>query len=145
MPAFEGLFPPQYDNIVQDLLFDLAAWHAFAKMRLHTDSTLALFEIITASLGRTLRLFASEVCTHVKTFALPREVEATQRRAAKAAAKSKSAGPPVTENVVSFLVVLGLADARALTALTGRWSICGYTSCTCAIVDSVQRSSTHQG
>jgi hypothetical protein len=100
MPAFEGLFPAEYDQIVQDLLFDLSAWHAFAKMRLHTDSTLAFFEIITTSLGRTLRQFAADVCGNVKTFALPREEEATQRRAAKAASKASS-GPPLTTEPIA--------------------------------------------
>jgi SET domain-containing protein len=102
MPAFEGLFPAEYDALVQDLLFELAAWHAFAKMRMHTDSTLGFLEAVTTSLGHTLRRFAAEVCSKIQTHALPREEEASQRRAARAAAKKQKA--TASDNIDPSLV-----------------------------------------
>ncbi|THH23073.1 hypothetical protein EUX98_g8103 [Antrodiella citrinella] len=57
IPVFEGLLSPECDAIVQDLLFVLASWHVYAKLRIHTDTTLAYFETSTAMLGQVLRRF----------------------------------------------------------------------------------------
>ncbi|KAI1786640.1 hypothetical protein LXA43DRAFT_855526, partial [Ganoderma leucocontextum] len=43
MPAFEGLLDLPDDKNVADLLFELANWHALAKLRLHTAITLNIF------------------------------------------------------------------------------------------------------
>ncbi|RPD52312.1 hypothetical protein L227DRAFT_589710 [Lentinus tigrinus ALCF2SS1-6] len=40
MPVFEGLLPLRDDQIIADLLFECANWHALAKLRLHTDGEL---------------------------------------------------------------------------------------------------------
>ncbi|KIK32452.1 hypothetical protein CY34DRAFT_45100, partial [Suillus luteus UH-Slu-Lm8-n1] len=37
IPVFEGLLPKEHNGIVLDMLFDLAAWHGYAKLRMHTD------------------------------------------------------------------------------------------------------------
>ena len=39
------------DTLLRNLLFNLAAWHAYAKLRLYTDTTLREFRIITTTLG----------------------------------------------------------------------------------------------
>jgi len=39
IPVFDGLLDPCNNVIVMDLLFELATWHALAKLRLHTEST----------------------------------------------------------------------------------------------------------
>jgi hypothetical protein len=54
MPCFEGLFPPTAENVILDLLFMLATWHALAKLRMHTTSTLSFFDAVTKSLGKVL-------------------------------------------------------------------------------------------
>ncbi|KAG2032550.1 hypothetical protein BDR03DRAFT_873674, partial [Suillus americanus] len=53
LPVFEGLLPNEHgqNTIVLDLLFDLAAWQGYAKLRLHTDNTLAFFDTVTVVLG----------------------------------------------------------------------------------------------
>src|SRR5204863_2136062 len=56
-------------------------------MRLHTESTLALFEAAIKSLGQCLRHFVRTTCTAFKTQDLPREEAARGRRKAAAAAK----------------------------------------------------------
>ncbi|KDR76734.1 hypothetical protein GALMADRAFT_225666 [Galerina marginata CBS 339.88] len=83
MPVFEGLFPGRDDQFVQDMLFTLCTWHAYAKLRLHTTSTLIGLKASTRSLGQLLRDF------------LPREEAARVRRRANAAKKgnSKKANP----------------------------------------------------
>ncbi|KAL0063828.1 hypothetical protein AAF712_009273 [Marasmius tenuissimus] len=91
MPCFEGLFDdPAVDKMVQDLLFDLATWHAYAKLQLHTDSTVVSFEDATSRLGKSLRKFAKD-SDKFETTETPREVEARGRRAV-AAAKRKADG-----------------------------------------------------
>ncbi|KDR65282.1 hypothetical protein GALMADRAFT_1367632, partial [Galerina marginata CBS 339.88] len=66
MSVFEGLFPGPDDQFVQDMFFTLCTWHAYAKLRLHTTSTL----------------------TGLKE--LPREEAARVRRRANAAYKGNS-------------------------------------------------------
>jgi hypothetical protein len=39
------------------LLFRLAEWHAFAKLRMHTETTLTLMDSATEILGQELRRF----------------------------------------------------------------------------------------
>lgn len=56
-------------------------------MRLHTESTLALFKAVTKSLGQALRYFARTTCTAFNTRDLPQEEAARGRRKAAAAAK----------------------------------------------------------
>jgi len=38
------------EHIDKDILFDLAMWHAYAKLRLHTDTTLNDFRALTTTL-----------------------------------------------------------------------------------------------
>jgi len=72
------------------LLFELATWHALAKLRLHTESTLYDLENSTTRLGQILRKFDSVVCANYETKELPSEIAACGCRVA--AARSKKAG-----------------------------------------------------
>ncbi len=48
LPVFEDQLRTQRENsFLRSLLFDLATWHAFAKLRLHTDTTLNDFKTVT--------------------------------------------------------------------------------------------------
>lgn len=62
------------------LLFRVAEWHAFAKMRLHTETTLKHLEALTTELGKLMRDFDHSICSQFQTFELPREVAARKRR-----------------------------------------------------------------
>ena len=75
MPVFAGLFPEPFDRLIQDMLFELACFHAFARLRLHTTGTLSAFDAATTSLGKAMRLFLTKVCPFFKTRELPRETE----------------------------------------------------------------------
>lgn len=77
-----------------DLLFLLATWHAYAKLRMHTDTTLTLFENTTTALGQNLRNFTETTCNAFCTRELPKEEAARGRRTAAHAAKANSAGLP---------------------------------------------------
>jgi hypothetical protein len=67
--------------MVRTLLYRTAEWHAFAKLRLHTESTLNHLEQITADLGRLMRKFRDVTNSDFATFELPRESQARKRRA----------------------------------------------------------------
>lgn len=65
IPVFDGLFKPHNNAIVMDLLFELATWHALAKLRLHTESTICALETSTTQLGSALRKFQSTICAEL--------------------------------------------------------------------------------
>lgn len=88
LPVLEGLFvDASHDQHVQDLVFTMAEWHANAKLRLHTDSTVARLKELTRFVGTRLRFFANKICTLYDTRELPREEAARARRRAKQAAQ----------------------------------------------------------
>ncbi len=97
-PCFDGLLPDSKDNsIVIDTLFISATWHAFAKARMHTDSTVQVLRAVTSLLGHQLRLFSSKVCPNFRTKETPSEMAARVRRLIrmtrkKAAAASTTGG-----------------------------------------------------
>ena len=72
-------------------MFELATWHGFAKLRLHTETTVQDLENSTARLGDQLRNFMKTVCPEYNTYDLPSEEAARSRRRAR-----KAAAPPPT-------------------------------------------------
>lgn len=94
MPVFDGLLPEPHNSYVQDLLFDLATWHAsaYAKLRLHTTNTLIFFDNAVTSLGLTARRFSKKTCEAYYTRELPQETAVRGRQVAALAAKN---GVPV--------------------------------------------------
>jgi len=94
LPVFEGLLHTQQDNtLLRTLLFDLTMWHAYAKLRLHTDTTLNDFKTLTSTLGRSVHIFIKEVCTQYNTTNLLYEMATHGRRAAAMATHGKRAAP----------------------------------------------------
>ena len=79
--------------MVFDLIFILATWHAYAKLRLHTDHTLDSFDALTRPLGAALRHFAGKFSDCFDTKELPKEADAKKRRAAKSKTKGKTSKP----------------------------------------------------
>jgi len=91
--------PSPHNEIILDLLFTLATWHAYAKLRLHTSTTLAMLEKATKMLGSILRRFSQTTCKEYKTTELPQEEAARGRRQAAKAARegsSSTGNPPAT-------------------------------------------------
>ncbi|KAK0493663.1 hypothetical protein EDD18DRAFT_1021208, partial [Armillaria luteobubalina] len=76
IPCFDGLFPEEDNHIVIDTLFDFTMWHALAKSRMHTDSSLYAFKAVTSSLGSQLHCFVKTVCPQFKTKETPAEMAA---------------------------------------------------------------------
>ena len=61
------------------LLYRTAEWHGFAKLRMHTDSTLEHLRSLTKEFGRLMREFRDQTCSQFQTFELPREATARNR------------------------------------------------------------------
>lgn len=72
------------------LLFVLSHWHGLAKLRLYTDETLRILEMVTKEIGDCIRSFVSNTCPSFETRELPREAEARRRRRAQQGTKGKS-------------------------------------------------------
>ncbi|KAF7794376.1 hypothetical protein EIP86_005510, partial [Pleurotus ostreatoroseus] len=92
IPCIEGLLDPKLEHIVMDLLWFMLMWHALAKLRLHTQTTVSLLEGITTDLGRAVRKFARSV-EDIETYELPKEHAARKRREA---AQSQATGSAAT-------------------------------------------------
>jgi len=67
-----------------DLLFLLCTWHACAKLRLHTSSTLQKLKNTTKALGKQIRYWVKKTCSAFETRNLPKEESARHRRRAAA-------------------------------------------------------------
>ena len=72
------------------LLFRLAEWHALAKLRMHTESTLSYMESATVILGRELRRFRDTTCSAFSTTELPKEARAQVRKESRKQAKAST-------------------------------------------------------
>ena len=80
IPAFEGLLPLQHNHAVLELLFELANWHALAKLRMYTDVTLDIFDSASINMYDAMRKFATITCAAFEVYESPAGVEARVRR-----------------------------------------------------------------
>jgi hypothetical protein len=74
------LFLEEDNKSISELLFLLATCHAYAKLRLHTDTTLRMLATVGVALCQALRQFATVTCPKYATKELPREVNARVAR-----------------------------------------------------------------
>ena len=81
LPCFEGMFPHKYDGLFQDITFTMATWHGFAKLRMHTDHSVAVFDGFTTVLGQVVRDF-SDACDDLEVYETVREAARRVRRQA---------------------------------------------------------------
>jgi hypothetical protein len=93
MPVFEGLFPEDHDAIIQSLLYRFAQWHALAKLRMHTETTLSVLDSTFKRLSRQLRDFRDFTCTVFTTVELPKEKAARERKASRQQLDSDNRDP----------------------------------------------------
>ncbi|KAJ7053136.1 hypothetical protein C8F01DRAFT_1375308 [Mycena amicta] len=96
LPVVENLLSdPNENNELLDIIFTLAEWHAFAKLRIHTDDTIDHLRFVTKELGRLLRRFQRVFLEKLAVRGiipkeLPSEHNARGRRSAKRAAKANA-------------------------------------------------------
>lgn len=72
----------------------MGCWHAYAKLRLHTERTLDSFEQLTRDLGVLFRHFSMVTCKAFKTTELPKERAARIRRTTNTPGLTASGGGP---------------------------------------------------
>ncbi|PPR06562.1 hypothetical protein CVT24_001550 [Panaeolus cyanescens] len=75
IPAFNGLIVGPDGTFIRQFLFELATWHALAKLRRHTNQTIVELEASTFRLGQGLRRFR-KVTLGYNTRDLPQEENA---------------------------------------------------------------------
>ena len=73
IPVFDGLLKEPHNTIVLDLLFSLGNWHALAKLRLHTETSLRHLDSALVTLGIALRKFENMTCPVFDTRELPHD------------------------------------------------------------------------
>ncbi|KAI0738103.1 hypothetical protein C8Q80DRAFT_1222726 [Daedaleopsis nitida] len=104
MPVIEGLITQDDDDkTIADMLFELANWHALAKLRMHHNVTLANLEHATTHMYAAIRRFTEKTCAAHTAYELPSETEARTRRA-RTKTRGISAGESA-RRVVKFNVI----------------------------------------
>jgi hypothetical protein len=73
------------DDLVRELLFLMATWHALAKLRLHTEHTLQDLERVGLALCAAVRRWMRDMCDEIVTKELKKEADARARRQAQRA------------------------------------------------------------
>lgn len=73
IPVFDGLLDEPYNTMVMQLLYRAAEWHALAKLKMHTESTLKLLEACTTAFGSLMRQFRNKTFADFNTIGLPKE------------------------------------------------------------------------
>jgi hypothetical protein len=68
---------------VQHLLYRFAQWHALAKLRIHSESTLTFLKETFKKLSQKLHKFQRDTCSAFDTVELPKEKAARHRRLAQ--------------------------------------------------------------
>jgi hypothetical protein len=117
------------------LLYRTAEWHALAKLRMHSDSTLLLLEELTTEFGQLIRQFRDLTCSQFKTIELLRETAARKRRGAKqqpaassvvphsslrlAHASNPNVGMPSSMTITSDNVIASSSSSAPLHSGTG--------------------------
>ncbi|KAL1658479.1 hypothetical protein GGF50DRAFT_67162 [Schizophyllum commune] len=101
LPCFEGLLPPELDIKLRQLLYRMAEWHATAKLRMHTDTTLALLEELTTEFGKLAREFEQLSSSHYTTVETPKEAAARARRELSRVAAAKGQPKPTGADVAA--------------------------------------------
>jgi hypothetical protein len=103
IPAFEDLLDEPHNKCLMKLLYWTAEWHAFAKLRMHTDSTLEHLEVLTKEFGYLMRQFQDLTCSEFRTAELPHEVAAWNRQQQRAQARVSLASTTGTASAGSQL------------------------------------------
>ncbi|KAJ3524523.1 hypothetical protein NMY22_g10961 [Coprinellus aureogranulatus] len=116
VPVFEGLFPGDHDQRVQNLLYTLGHWHGLAKCWMHSDFSLEILDQWTTFLGEEARTFVQLTCAEFETQELKREFEARKRSQAR---KSKSKRPTSQKDVPPGSVVGAATEGSVLTPAEG--------------------------
>lgn len=76
--------------MVQSLLYQIAQWHALAKLRLHSESTVNFLKEMFKKLSQKLWKFRDFTCATFNAVELPKEKAACERKATQCSEKHGS-------------------------------------------------------
>ena len=62
IPMFKDLLDEPHNKQLMKLLYRTAEWHALAKLRMHTDSTLEHLHHLTKEFSSLMRQFRDHTC-----------------------------------------------------------------------------------
>ncbi|KAF7964872.1 hypothetical protein HWV62_1965 [Athelia sp. TMB] len=114
IPVFDGLLPEPHNSTILSLLFTFAHWHGLAKLRMHTDPSVALLEAETEELYAQLRYFATSTCEAFDTYELKRELDARQRAKQRRNQKKADLAPVSTAGKESIEPLAPVANSETL-------------------------------
>ncbi|KAI1783828.1 hypothetical protein LXA43DRAFT_902777 [Ganoderma leucocontextum] len=97
---FENLLPQDDNDIVLDMVFDLAKWHALTKLWAPTDLMLGGLTATGVDVGKDIRLFSRETCQRWVTLELPKESAAC----GLCKARTRTTGAALPRKVKSYLM-----------------------------------------
>ncbi len=86
IPVFEGLLETSDNKRLMKLLYRTAEWHGLAKLRMHTEASLASLDELTKEFGSLMRKFRDTTCIKYSTKELPKEAAARKRRQTRSGA-----------------------------------------------------------
>ena len=120
IPCFEGLLPEPHNKRLMKLLYRTAEWHALAKLRMHSESTLDLLDNLTSEFGRLLRQFRDHTCSQYNTTELPRETDARNRRKSK---NSKGRSSILSQDATGIVEVTINLQQQAILVRVRAWHL----------------------
>ena len=94
----------KHDALNKMLLFRLSEWHALAKLRMHSDDSLARLDQALKKLAAEIRRFQRKTCDEFKTYELPNEAAARYRQQQTQTGPSGLAKSTSTARLISFNV-----------------------------------------
>ena len=105
------------------MLWYLLLWHALAKLRQHTETSVNILERVTTFLGNSVRTFARK-CRKIDTREMPKESAARVRRRTK---KNTSAQKPAsTKKAGASKETETTAKRKFLNLVTFKWHNLGH-------------------
>ncbi|CAA7262243.1 unnamed protein product [Cyclocybe aegerita] len=121
IPAFKDLLDEPYNTRLMKLLYHVAEWHAFAKLRQHTETTLTHLKGVTTELGKLLREFRDMSASEFTTYELPCETQARKRHEQRAPNTHSTGSPGHKEKGLNLFTYKwhALADYVRLIHLFG--------------------------
>ena len=81
------------------LLYRTAEWHGLAKLRMHTETTLALLEALTSEFGQLAQSFQELTCSHFAPTERSRDMDAGKNDSTRPVSQAATLGGSTTQPV----------------------------------------------
>ena len=126
MPCFKGLFGDKHEDSIQDVLFSMASFHAFSKLRMHSDDSLGVYHGLTIVFGQVMRHFTSTVCNELDALPLAKEAAATASGQAKTQARSQTRAQSHARSLSQDWKRSKSPQSKTFNMFTFKWHTLGH-------------------